>query len=235
MDMENNNIKLSITDLPLEDRPREKMMLRGINALSSAELLAILIGSGNKDETAVELSQRILNSAGNNLSNLGKYNLDDFVNNFKGIGPAKAITIMAALELGRRRKEDGVPDRPRITCSEDAYKLVRGGLIDLPYEVFKVILLNRANRIIDILHISQGGTASTIVDVKLVMKPAIQQLATGMILCHNHPSNNSRPSSSDDLLTTRIKEAASLLEMTLTDHIIVCEDDYYSYADEGRL
>lgn len=233
--MDRKRDKLKITDWAAEDRPREKMMLHGIRSLSNAELIAILIGSGNVDETAVELSQRILNAAGNSLNRLGKYGIDDFVKPFKGIGEAKAITIMAALEIGRRRRDEELPKRPAITHSADVYNLMRGQMIDLPHEEFWVLLLNRANRVIDILRVSQGGTAATVVDVKLIMRSALQQLASALILCHNHPSNNLTPSMADDKVTAKIKAAAALFDMAVLDHIIVGEEGYFSYADEGRL
>lgn len=233
--MDRKREKLTITEWAVEDRPREKMMLHGIRALSNAELIAILIGSGNVDETAVELSQRILNSAGNSLNRLGKYGIDDFVKPFKGIGEAKAITIMAALEIGRRRRDEELPQRPVINHSADVYNLLRGQMIDLPHEEFWVLLLNRGNRVIDTLRVSQGGTAATVVDVKLIMRAALQQLASALILCHNHPSNNLLPSGADDKVTGKIKSAAALFDIAVLDHIIVGEEDYYSYADEGRL
>ena len=227
--------KLRITEWALEDRPREKMMQHGIRSLSNAELIAILIGSGNVDETAVELSQRILNAAGNSLNNLGKYGIDDFVKPFKGIGEAKAITIMAALEIGRRRRDEELPKRPAINSSADVYNLLRGQMIDLPHEEFWMLLLNRANRVIDTIKVSQGGTSATVVDVKLVMLSALQQLASAIVLCHNHPSNNLRPSGADDKVTEKIRSAAALFDIAVLDHIIVGEDSYFSYADEGRL
>ena len=223
--MDKKREKLKITEWAIEDRPREKMMLHGIRALSNAELIAILIGSGNVDETAVELSQRILNSAGNSLNNLP----------FKGIGEAKAITIMAALEIGRRRRDEELPRRPSISGSADVYNLLRGQMIDLPHEEFWVLLLNRANRVIDTIKVSQGGTSATVVDVKLVMRSALQQLASAVILCHNHPSNNLNPSQADDRVTEKIKSAAALFDISVLDHIIVGEDGYFSYVDEGRL
>ena len=225
--MDKKREKLKITEWAIEDRPREKMMLHGIRALSNAELIAILIGSGNVDETAVELSQRILNSAGNSLNNLGKYGMDDFVKPFKGIGEAKAITIMAALEIGRRRRDEELPRRPSISGSADVYNLLRGQMIDLPHEEFWVLLLNRANRVIDTIKVSQGGTSATVVDVKLVMRSALQQLASAVI--------NLNPSQADDRVTEKIRSAAALFDISVLDHIIVGEDGYFSYLDEGRL
>ena len=216
--MDKKREKLKITEWAIEDRPREKMMLHGIRALSNAELIAILIGSGNVDETAVELSQRILNSAGNSLNNLGKYGMDDFVKPFKGIGEAKAITIMAALEIGRRRRDEELPRRPSISGSADVYNLLRGQMIDLPHEEFWVLLLNRANRVMDTIKVSQGGTSATVVDVKLVMRSALLN-----------------PSQADDRVTEKIKSAAALFDISVLDHIIVGEDGYFSYLDEGRL
>lgn len=227
--------KLTITDLALEDRPREKMMSQGIRALSTAELIAILIGSGNRNETAVELSQRILNSADNNLNRLGKYSVADLVSSFQGIGEAKAISIIAALELGRRRKEDSLPERPRIVCSNDIYRIFYPLLVDLPYEEFWILLLNAQNRVINKIRISQGGVSATYVDVRLILKPAIEHLASGIVLCHNHPSGNMSPSGEDDRLTERFCRSAELVGIKVLDHIIVCEHKYYSYADEGKL
>lgn len=227
--------KLIITDWAKEDRPREKMLQRGIGALTNAELIAILIGSGNKQETAVELSQRILEGSGNSLRILGKSSVDNLIKSFDGIGEAKAISIIAALELGRRRKseERSVPNK--ITCSKDAYHLLYSNLIDIPHEEFWIALFNQSNRIIDKIRISQGGISSTTVDIKIILRPAIEKLATSLMLFHNHPSNNKMPSIADDQLTRKIQEAAQLMDIRLLDHLIICEHDYYSYADEGRL
>lgn len=227
--------KLNITDWALEDRPREKMLLKGIRSLSNAELIAILIGSGNKRETAVELSQRILNSVDNSLNRLGKLSVDDLSAAFEGIGEAKAISIIAALELGRRRKGEEAETHKKISCSQDAYNLFYALLADLPHEEFWVAFLNTANKVIDQVRIAQGGTSSTSVDVKLVLKPAIQRQASGLVLCHNHPSNNKKPSHLDVELTRKIKEAAALFDIRILDHIILCDDGYYSFADERAL
>ncbi len=227
--------KLTITELALEDRPREKMLLQGIRALSTAELIAILIGSGNRNETAVELSQRILNSAGNNLNQLGKYSVADLTSAFQGIGEAKAISIIAALELGRRRKEDDLPERPRIACSNDIYRIFYPLLVDLPYEEFWILLLNAQNRVINKIRVSQGGVSATYVDIRLILKPAIEHLASGIVLCHNHPSGNINPSGEDNRLTERLHRSAELIGIKVLDHIVVCEHAYYSYADEGKL
>lgn len=226
--------KLTITQLSIDDRPREKMMKNGARSLSNAELLAILIGSGSVDETAIELSQRILNDVNNNLYTLGKYDLKQLMT-YKGIGEAKAITIMAAMELGRRRREEELPDRPQLNTSKAAYDYMAQRLVDLPHEEFWAILLNRAGRVIDTVMVSKGGTASTAVDVKIIMREAVQNLASAIILCHNHPSGNNQPSRDDELLTRQISDAAKLMNVVVLDHIIVCDRCYYSFSDEGKL
>ena len=226
--------KLTITQLSIDDRPREKMMKNGARSLSNAELLAILIGSGSVDETAIELSQRILNAVNNNLYTLGKYDLKQLMT-YKGIGEAKAITIMAAMELGRRRREEELPDRPQLNTSQAAYDYMAQRLVDLPHEEFWAILLNRAGRVIDTVMVSKGGTASTAVDVKIIMREAVQNLASAIILCHNHPSGNNQPSRDDELLTRQISDAAKLMNVVVLDHIIVCDKSYYSFSDEGKL
>ncbi len=227
--------RLRIKDLAEEDRPREKFLLKGISSLSDAELLAILIGSGNQTETAVELSRRILKSADDNLNELGKYDLKRLTSNFKGIGEAKAITIIAALELGKRRKISEIPQKRKITGSQDIYQIFYPLLIDLQHEEFWILLLSRSNHVINKIKISQGGVSETAVDVKLILKEAVLSLASGMILVHNHPSGNMRPSRPDDLLTQKIAEGARFLDIVVLDHIIICEKGYYSYGDEGRM
>lgn len=226
--------KLTITQLSVDDRPREKMMMHGARALSNAELLAILIGSGNTEETAIELSQRILNATGNSLHQLGKYELKDLIA-YKGIGEAKAITILAAMELGRRRREEDVVERPLLNASNKAYEYMKQRISDLPHEEFWAILLNRAGRVIDTVMVSKGGTASTTVETKIILKAAIQSLASAIILCHNHPSGTCRPSHEDENVTRNVKEAARLMDISVVDHIIVCDNNYYSFADNGML
>lgn len=226
--------KLTITQLSVDDRPREKMMMHGVRALSNAELLAILIGSGNTEETAIELSQRILNDADNNLNRLGKCDLKELMT-YKGIGEAKAITIIAAMELGRRRREEGVPERPLLNSSQKVYDYMRQRLVDLPHEEFWAILLNRAGRVIETVMVSKGGTAATTVDVKIILRAAIQSLASAIVLCHNHPSGTCKPSREDELSTQRVKEAAKLMNISVVDHIIVCDNSYYSFADNGNI
>lgn len=227
--------KLRIKDLALEDRPREKMLIKGVMSLSDAELLGILISSGNKSETAVELAQRILHSTSNNLNALGKLDIKDLIQNFNGIGEAKAITILAALELGRRRRESETLTRPQIRSSRDVYHILAPMLVDIPHEEMWMLLLNRANKVIGKSLISKGGIAGTVVDIRLIIKEAINTLSTGVILCHNHPSGNFYPSKDDDDITFKIKKATSMMDIKLMDHIILSDNGYYSYQDEGRL
>lgn len=226
---------MNIKEWAEEDRPREKMVSQGPAALSDAELLAILIGSGNVNETAVQLSQRILGSVQFNLHTLGKLSVKDLISRFKGIGQAKAVTILAALELGKRRGNSEVPERKQIRCSRDAWLLFHPYLCDLPHEELWAAFTNRSGKVIDKIKISQGGTGETTADLCLLLKAAIQSLAAGIILCHNHPSGNLRPSRQDDVLTERLQKAARLIEISLLDHIIIGDQHYYSYADEGRL
>ncbi|MBK5721030.1 DNA repair protein RadC [Dysgonomonas sp. Marseille-P4677] len=230
-----NKAKLNIKDWAEEDRPREKMLLKGVTALSDAELLGILIASGNKNETAVELAQRILHSVSNNLNTLGKQNIKDLIKNFNGIGEAKAITIAAAMELGKRRKLAEVLIQPQITSSEDVYQIMHPVLADLKHEEVWILLLNRANKVIKKIQISKGGISGTVVDIRLIMKEAIDSLASAIILCHNHPSGNPSPSVDDDSITSKLKDAGQIMDITLLDHIILCEHSYYSYLDKGKM
>lgn len=225
---------LPITTWALEDRPREKLLAKGIQSLSDAELIAILIGSGSKNETAVELSKRILSSVSNNLNQLGKQTITD-LQYFKGIGEAKAISIVAAMELGKRRKVADILEKQSIGCSKDVFELFASVLGDLPYEEFWVLHLNRSNKIINKQKISQGGVSGTVIDIKLVLKHAIEKLSSSIILCHNHPSGNKQPSKSDIDITKKLKEASRLMDISLLDHIIVTDIDYFSMADEGIL
>ncbi len=226
--------KLSFKDRADEDKPREKLLQQGVRALSNAELLAIILGSGNREETVVELSQRILASAGNNLTALGKYSINQLVSDFRGIGQAKAISIIAALELGKRRKAEE-QSVVRVKCSNDIYHVFYPILSDLQVEECWVMLLTRSNTILEKIRVSQGGVSETAVDAKLILKEAVVRLASGLVLCHNHPSGNMYPSTQDDLITKKVKESARLLDITLVDHVIFCESGYYSYVDEGRL
>ncbi|RLD78716.1 MAG: hypothetical protein DRJ10_09895 [Bacteroidetes bacterium] len=224
--------KLSIKDWALEDRPREKLIAKGLQSLSDAELIAILIGSGNREETAVELSKQILKSVDNNLNTLGKLSLND-LQKFKGIGEAKAITIVAALELGRRRKLSEIVERKTIRSSKDIFEFFHPILADLPHEEFWVVFLNQSNKIIDKYRVSQGGISGTVIDVRLIMKAAIEKLASGIILCHNHPSGNLKPSGSDIKITKKMRDAGEIMEIKVLDHIIVTDESYFSFADEG--
>jgi len=227
MSLEN---KLSIKNWAVDDRPREKLLNKGISALSDAELIAILIGSGNREESAVELSKRILNSEKNNLNELGKKSIEDLTQ-FKGIGEAKAISIVAALELGKRRKLAEIIDKKQITSSKDIFEYFYPMLGDLKYEEFWILTLNRSCKVIEKHKISQGGISQTIIDVKLIMKIAIEKLAEAIVLCHNHPSENLEPSKQDNIITTKIIDAAKVLDIKVLDHIIIGDKNYYSFAD----
>jgi DNA repair protein RadC len=230
-----NSIKLSVKDWSPDDQPREKLQLKGVNALSDAELLAIIIGSGNREETSVELSQRILQSAGNNINRLGKFSIQHLISNFKGIGEAKAISIVAALELGKRRKSEDLNAGQKILCSKDIYTYFYPILCDLPHEELWALFLNRSNKIIDRKKISQGSVSQTAADGKLIYKEAVILLASGVALCHNHPSGSIMPSIYDDKITMNIKKGMELLELILIDHVIIADGIYYSYADEGKI
>ncbi len=215
-----------------EDRPREKLLTKGKQTLSDAELIAILIGSGNREETAVDLSKRILKSVENNLNELGKASVKELMK-FKGIGEAKAITIVAALELGRRRQLSDIKERPQIRSSRDAYNVIAPMLIDLAHEEFWILLLNRSNHVIGRANISIGGTAGTIVDAKIIFKKALEMQASGLILCHNHPSGSLQPSQADISVTRKLKQGGTYLDINILDHLIVSEKGYCSLADEG--
>jgi len=217
-----------------DDRPREKLLLKGRQVLSDAELIAILIASGNKEETAVELSKRILSSVSNNLNELSKLSVNDLIK-FKGIGDAKAISIIAALELGRRRKETETAKREKITSSKIAFELMQSVFMDLPHEEFWVLLLSRSNNILKKECISRGGVSGTVVDKKLIFKSAVENLASSIILFHNHPSGNLTPSQEDIKITKEIKEAGRIMDIQLQDHIIIADSKYYSFADEGMI
>lgn len=226
--------KLNINQWAEEDRPREKMMLHGAAALTNAELLAILIGSGNTEDTAVELMRKVLDGCRNSLSELGKCTVDDLCR-YKGIGPAKAVTILAASELGKRRKEEEPARRKQIHCSTDIYDWFHPLMCDLPVEECWIMLLNQASKVIDTVRISRGGLASTQVDVRCILREALLKRATAFVLCHNHPSGNRTPSTDDDRLTQSVAVASKTMNIRLLDHLIVTDGGYYSYADEGRL
>ncbi len=228
------NKKTSIKNWSKDDRPREKLMLKGVSALSDSELIAILIGSGNSKQSAVELSRDILSSCKNNLNNLGKLSVADLMK-FSGIGEAKAITIVAALELGKRRKVETALDKKQITSSQDVFDIFHPMISDLPHEEFWIAQLTNSNSIIDVYKTSQGGTTGTVIDIKLIMKDTLSKLAQALILIHNHPSGNIRPSTQDINVTKKIKEAANYFEIKLLDHVIIGEKTYYSFADNGEL
>lgn len=225
---------LGIKSWAEEDRPREKLLNKGKGSLSDAELLAILLGSGSREDTAVGLAQKILHSVGNNLNELGKCSIAE-LKKFKGIGEAKAITVAAAMELGRRRQLSRIHEKPQVTCSRDAFNAIAPLLMDLPHEEFWMLLLNRANRILSREQVSQGGVAGTVVDAKLVYQRAIEGRACSIVLCHNHPSGNLSPSQADIDLTRKLKKAGETLDVVVVDHLIVGDGGYYSFADEGLI
>ena len=226
--------RLTIKRLAKEDRPREKLLLKGRSALSEAELIAILIGSGNKEQTAVELSQYILSQCGNDLFSLSRLSVKD-LQKFKGIGEAKAISIIAALEIGRRRKEAEPTKRIKIVSSKDAYRLLQGDFMDLNHEELWLILLRRNNEVIKKEMLSKGGISGTVVDTKIIFKRALEETASGLILAHNHPSGNLKPSQEDINLTKRLKEAGKSLDISILDHLIITDENFFSFADESML
>lgn len=226
--------KLAINQWAEADRPREKMMSKGAEALTDAELLGILIGSGNTEESAVELMRRVLSACDNNLNELGKWDVRRF-SAYKGMGPAKSLTIMAALELGKRRKLQELKERPHIGYSKDIYDIFHPLLCDAPHEEFWILLLNHGCKVIDKVRISSGGIDGTYVDVRTILREALLQRATQIVLVHNHPSGNPRPSGEDKQLTENIQRGAKTMNIRLADHVIVCDGRYYSFADEGDI
>ncbi len=224
----------SIKNWAADDRPREKLLSKGIETLSDAELIAVLIGSGNKEESAVELCKRILADNRNNLNETAKLSISD-LQKYKGIGEAKAISIVAALELGKRRNMSEIIERKQIKSSKDIFKIFGQKLGDLPYEEFWLIILNRANKIIDMKRISSGGVSGTVTDIKIILKTALEKTASGIIVCHNHPSGNIKPSNADTNLTKKLKSACELVDISFLDHVIVSYGNFYSFADEGFI
>jgi len=218
----------------LEDRPREKLLNHGIQSLSDTELLAILICSGTRNTTAVDLARQILESANNNLNQLGKSGFSE-LKQIKGIGQAKALLLMAAFELGRRRNQSDSVVKPKISSSQDVHNLFQPILGDLSYEEFWILILNRSNQVIEKVKISQGGISGTVIDTRIILRTAIQKLASGLILCHNHPSGNTQPSDADKKITEKIQNAANFMEINLLDHIIIADKSFFSFADEGIL
>jgi DNA repair protein RadC len=224
----------SIKNWAEEDRPREKMLHKGKSALTDAELIAILLGSGIVGLDAIELSKQILASVEGNLTELGRRSIRDLMK-FKGIGEAKAITIASALELGRRRQFMDTLQRDKITCARDTYDVILPALIDTPHEEFWILMLNRANQIISRQRISTGGVSSVLVDPKLIFKPAIEALASSIVLIHNHPSGNLRPSQQDIDLTRKLKKAGEMLDIVVHDHLIVSHTGFFSFSEEDIL
>jgi DNA repair protein RadC len=233
--MENfNKPSTSIKNWAIDDRPREKMIQKGAAALSNSELLAILINNGNKTKTAVDLAKEVLQCGNNNLNELGKLSLKDF-QQVKGIGEAKAITIAAALELGRRRQAAATLNKPVVKNTKEIASYLKALLKDFTHEVFAVLFLNQANKINHFEIISKGGITGTVADPRIILKKALEENATSLILSHNHPSGNLQPSRADEALTQKIKEAARYFDIKIMDHIIISEEGYYSFADEGIL
>jgi len=233
--MENvNKPSTSIKNWAADDRPREKLILKGAAALSNSELLAILLNNGSKNKTAVELAKEILKLGKDNLNELGKLSITEF-KQVKGIGQAKSISIAAALELGRRRHASAALEKPVIRSSNNIAQYLQASIKDFTYEVFAVIFLNRANKINHFEIISKGGISGTVADPRIILKKALEEDATAIVLCHNHPSGNLQPSRADEELTKKIKEAAAYFDIKILDHIIVSEEGYYSFADDGML
>ncbi len=234
MDSNNKSNSQPIRLWAEDDRPREKLIFKGKSVLSDAELIAILLRSGNKDESAVDLAKVILQKASNNLIELSGFNIKDFLK-FKGIGEAKALSIIAALELGRRRRGAEVLKKKRIGSSLDVFGIFHGIVEGYQYESFWLLLLNRANRIIKTVQVSDGGVAGTVADPKRIFKVCLEYNACNVILCHNHPSGNTKPSESDIKLTKKIQNAGGFLDINVLDHIIIGGENYFSFADEGLL
>lgn len=226
--------KLNINDWAEEDRPREKLMRLGAEALTDAELLAILIGSGSIHQNAVQLMQSILADCNNNLNTLGKRSLHELTQ-YDGMGPAKAVTILAACELGKRRAREKAEERTAISTSEDIYNIMHSRLQDKDVEEAWILLMNQNYKLLGVKQISHGGISDTSVDVRVIMKEALLCNATILALCHNHPSNNATPSREDDRLTKRVQDACNIMRIYFADHLIVCDGSYYSYRDKGRI
>jgi DNA repair protein RadC len=227
--------KLRVKDWSPDDQPREKLLAKGSSALSNAELLAIIIASGNRDETSVELAQRVLQSAGNSINQLGKYSVKQLIFNFKGIGVAKAVGIVAALELGKRRTAEKVVENVEIICSSQIYEYFLPYLGDLPHEELWALFLNNKNHILGSKKISQGGIGDAPTDLRLIYHEALLMHATGLAISHNHPSGNINPSAQDINLTENLKQGLKTIGLRLIDHIIIGGGKYYSFYDEGKV
>ena len=232
--MQEKSTSLTIKNWANDDKPREKLVQKGSLALSDAELIAILIRSGSRNESAVELSKRILAMADNNLNSLGKFSVNQ-LKRFKGIGEAKSVSIVAALEIGRRRREGGPQRLNQISSSRAAYEILFPLIGELPHEEFWILYLNNSNRVIHKSQLSKGGITGTMVDVRLVFKAALEMGAVGMILAHNHPSGTIKPSTADKQITAKLKNAAQALDIRILDHVIVAQDRYFSFSDEGLI
>ena len=232
--MSNDKIPFTIKNWAIDDRPREKLLQKGKLSLTDAELIAILIGSGNRDESAVELSKKILSKNQNNLNVLGKQSVSQLMQ-FKGIGEAKAISIIAAMELGRRRRSEEALEKLKITSSNSVFEILQPILGDLAHEEFWILYLNNSNKIIEQFQISKGGITGTLVDVRITLRKALELGAVSLILAHNHPSGNLNPSEADKQLTIKLKTAAESMDIKILDHLIVTEKSYFSFADEGLM
>ncbi len=232
--MEKDKSLKGIKSWAIDDRPREKLLQKGKSALSDAELISILLGSGTKTQSAVEVAKSVLKSVDNNLHDIAKLSVSELTK-IKGIGEAKAIAIVAAMELGRRRKDHTDVVKPKITSSKEAFDLIKGDLMDLSHEEFWVLMMNRANKLLTKKRVSEGGVSGTVADPKIIFKLALDNLASGIIVAHNHPSGNLTASQSDIALTKKLKEAGSTLEIQLLDHLIIGGQKYFSFADEGIL
>lgn len=228
------NQNLTIKSWAEDDRPREKLLLKGRKSLSDAELVAILLGSGSREKSAVELAQEILSFSSNNLNKFGKCSFRDLIK-FKGIGEAKAVTILAALELGRRRKEVELPKKLKIKKSKDIYDYLFPVFEELKHEEFYVLLVNRAIEIIHTEQISKGGLSGTIADGKIIFKIALDHYASSIIMCHNHPSGQLQPSNADVVLTNKMIDFGKMIDLPVLDHIIFTDNGYFSFADEGLM
>jgi DNA repair protein RadC len=226
--------KLTIKSWAVEDRPREKLMLQGKEKLTDAELITILIGSGTKEESALELSKRILSSVNNNINQLASLPLEKLME-FKGIGEARAINIITALELGKRRHFTQVKQKSKIKSSKDVFRIIHPIIGELEHEEFWVLFLNNSNKVISKKQLSKGGITATMVDVRLLFKRAVELTSVGVIVCHNHPSGKLSPSNSDKQLTAKIKKAGDTLDIKLLDHLIITQKEYFSFADNGLI
>lgn len=227
--------RMTIRDWAEDDRPREKMLRKGSTSLSDAELLAILIGSGNRDESAVELSRRIMRECQDNINELARLSISDLCKKFKGIGEAKAICIKAALELGKRRKTNDVIERAKIATSQDLFELFEPLMIDLDHEEFWIVFLNGANKVIATHKLTQGGTSQTVVDLPMLLRMTLERSAPTIAVAHNHPSGQNRPSNEDEAITRKIGAGCSAIGIRFIDHIIIARGNYYSFADEGKI